>query len=115
VARALAAAGLLALLFTPAPLQALNETDIAGELNGEAVTLAETQPPPGVDGRSFARHALRVHSYRCAVREAADAEESLRLGFGEMIPSWVIGRRPRRGFQGDEVLDATIEAEQAPR
>jgi hypothetical protein len=50
---------------------------------------------------------------RTAVEILDDTEEALRLGFREAIPSWVIGRRPRRGFQGDRVLDQTIETERA--
>ncbi len=46
-----------------------------------------------------------------AVKVLDDTEEALRLGFREAVPSWVIGRRPRRGFQGEVVLDRTIAEE----
>lgn len=46
-----------------------------------------------------------------AVAVIADADEALRLGFREAVPSWVIGRRPRRGFQGDQVLNDTVNRE----
>ena len=46
---------------------------------------------------------------RSAVRVLDDTQEALRLGFREAAPSWVIGLRPRRGFQGEAILAETIE------
>ena len=46
---------------------------------------------------------------RTAVRVLNDTQEALRLGFRDAVPSWVIGERPRRGFQGEALLIETIE------
>lgn len=46
---------------------------------------------------------------RTAVSVLNDTEEALRLGFRDALPSWVVGRRPRRGFQGEQILAKTIE------
>ncbi len=59
-----------------------------------------------LDRESFTRCMTDARS---AVAVLDDTAEALRLGFEEAIPSWVIGVRPRRGFQGERVLAETIE------
>ena len=46
-----------------------------------------------------------------AVKVLSDAEWGLRMGFRNAMPSWVIGRQPRRGFQGEGTLDEAIAGE----
>jgi len=46
-----------------------------------------------------------------AVAVIADADEALRLGFREAVPSWVIGHRPWRSFQKDQVLNDSVQHE----
>ena len=44
-----------------------------------------------------------------AVAVIADADEALRLGFHEVVPSWVIGHEPRPGFQDDRSLNESVK------
>ncbi len=46
-----------------------------------------------------------------AVAVIADADEAVRLGFRDAVPSWVIGHQPRRGFQGDQALNESVKHE----
>lgn len=62
---------------------------------------------PGLDAAQLASCA---EDARTAVRILEDVEEGHRLGFGEAIPSWVVGERPRRGFQGEANLRDMIDA-----
>ncbi len=62
----------------------------------------------GLDAAAFQRC---VADPLTAVRVLADVDEARRLGFGEAVPSWVVGRRPRRGFQGAAILDETVASE----
>lgn len=64
------------------------------------------------EGPDRAAAAACVADPRTAVRVLADVEEGRRLGFGEVIPAWVVDGRPRRGFQGEAVLRDMIEAAQ---
>lgn len=64
----------------------------------------------GLDSAAF---AACLADPRVAVKVLDDTQEALRLGFRGAVPSWVIGRRPRRGFQGEVVLERTITEEAA--
>lgn len=50
---------------------------------------------------------------KTAVKILDDTAEALRLGFRQAVPSWVVGRRPRRGYQGELAIEEAIEREQA--
>jgi hypothetical protein len=63
-----------------------------------------------VDGRYTAPRAC-LDDPTTAVDVLSDTEEALRLGFREAIPSWVIGRRPRRGAQSEQTLATMIREE----
>jgi hypothetical protein len=52
-----------------------------------------------------------IESSLTAVEILAQTQDAQRLGFRDAMPSWVVGRRPRQGFQGEDVLNQTIEAE----
>jgi|GEM_PF-2960720 len=73
-----------------------------------AVQLDTAQLAKAIDLREAALSAC-MDDPRTAVAVLDDTEEALRLGFREAVPSWVIGRRPRRGFQGDRILDETVQ------
>jgi protein-disulfide isomerase len=71
----------------------------------------------GVGGGSAAAEALALDGAtlaQCmadpetAVTVLDDTAEALRLGFREAVPSWVVGARPRRGYQKQDVIDRDI-------
>ena len=64
--------------------------------------------PPDAGGSDF---EACLRDPRTAVRVLLDTEEALRLGFRQAVPSWIVGSRPRRGFQGEAILAETIEAQ----
>ncbi len=64
----------------------------------------------GLDAEGFARCRADPAT---AIRVLADVDEAQRLGFREALPSWVVGSRPRRGFQGAGTLDGSVTSELA--
>lgn len=62
----------------------------------------------GLDNKQF---DACIADAATAVKVLADTDEGLRMGFREAVPSWVIGRRPRRGYQRAAIVAATIDEE----
>jgi hypothetical protein len=66
----------------------------------------------GLDADGFARCAANPTT---AVEILDDTAEALRLGFRDAVPSWVVGERPRRGFQGQGRIETAVEQQLAAR
>ena len=66
----------------------------------------------GLDAQALAQCMAEPET---AVDVLDDTAEALRLGFREAVPSWVIGARPRRGFQNQDVIDRDVDEQLAAR
>jgi 2-hydroxychromene-2-carboxylate isomerase len=56
-------------------------------------------------------YAACLRDPETAAKVLDDTAEALRLGFHRAVPSWVVGRRPRRGHQGELTISEAIKRE----